>query len=439
MQCLPVRGVPRVQPGDDLAALLVDAASTEGGPGLDEGDIVVVSSKVVSKAEGRVVTDVDRDAAVDAEARRVVSSWWGPQGRTVIAETRHGFVLAAAGVDASNTEPGTLVLLPEYPDASAARLRRAIGKATGANVAVVLSDTMGRAWRVGQTDLAIGAAGLRVLDDRRGTLDAYGNRLEVTVDAVADEVCGAADLVAGKADAVAAVVVRGLPHLVLPSGEDGPGAAALVRDPEHDRFRLGTAEAMAQAVLARRTVRQFTDEPVDRAVVERAVAAAVTAPAPHHTTPWRFVLLEDAARRARLLDAMAQAWRDDLRNDGLEHSAVARRIARGDLLRRAPSVVVPCLVDDGRHCYPDARRSAAESAMFWLSTGAGVQNLMVTLAAEGIGSAWVSSTLFCPDVVHAELGLPPGWRPAGAVAIGHPAVAPQPRTPVHLDAVMLVR
>ena len=256
---------------------------------------------------------------------------------------------------------------------------------------------------------------------------------------MADEITGAADLVAGKSDRVAAVVVRGLGHLVRPRGEDGPGAAALVRASQDDRFRLGTAEAMAQAVLARRTVREFTDEPVGRGALERAVAAAVTAPAPHHTKPWRFVLLDDAARRTRLLDAMARAWEDDLRSDGLGSSAVARRVARGDLLRRAPVVLVPCLVDDGRHSYPDDRRSAAESAMFWLATGAGVQNLMVTLAAEGLGSAWVSSTLFCGDVVRTALDLPQAWQPAGAVAVGHPASTPPSRSPVDLDAVLVVR
>lgn len=425
MQCLPVRGVPRVRPGDDLAAMLVTAATAPDGPGLADGDVVVVSSKVVAKSEGRVLTGVSRDEAIDAETERVVSSWSGPDGRTVIAETRHGFVLAAAGVDASNTEPGTLVLLPERPDESARRLRRALAGLTGARVGVVVSDTMGRAWRRGQTDVAVGAAGLDVLDDHRGRHDAFGNRLDVTVSAVADEIAGAADLVAGKSALVAAVVVRGLDHLVR--DQDGDGGAGLVRPPAEDRFRLGTPEAMRAGLLARRTVRKFTGAPVPEDALVRAAEAARAAPAPHHTAPWRFVVLTDAARRTRLLDAMREAWRDDLRADGFDDDAVAARVQRGDLLRSAPTVIVPCLAAEGRHDYPDERRRRAEDAMFALAIGAGVQAFLSSLAVDGLGSAWISSTLFCPNVVTETLALPPAWQPMGAVAIGYPTHEPAPR------------
>jgi coenzyme F420-0:L-glutamate ligase/coenzyme F420-1:gamma-L-glutamate ligase len=419
----PVHGLPEVRPGDDLAALLAAALMSGDEPGLRDGDVLVVTSKVVSKAEGRVVVGRDREDVIDAETASVVAEWTGPHGRTVISRTRHGFVLAAGGVDASNTEPGTLVLLPDDPDGSARGLRAALQAALGVNVGVVVSDTMGRAWRIGQTDAAIGAAGLHVLDDLRGATDSQGQRLDVTVRALADEMASTADLVAGKASGVPAVVLRGLSDAVLDAGDDGPGASTLIRPQAEDRFRLGTAEAMREAVLHRRTVRHFTDAPVPTAAIDRAIAAARTAPAPHHTKPWEFVVLTRGDRRTRLLDAMRSAWIADLTGDGLDDDAIERRVRRGDLLRTAPALVLPLLRTDVAHPYPDERRKRAESTMFHLSMGAAIENMLVTLAADGLGAAWLGSTLFCAEVVQNSLDFPAEWSPAGAVAVGYPAAA----------------
>ncbi len=436
LSVLPVAGLPEFRPGDDLAAALAQAA-----PWLADGDVLVVTSKIVSKVEGRLVPapedpderDLLRRELVDAETERILAR----RGKTLIVAGKLGIVQAAAGIDGSNVRADELALLPADPDASAAALRAALRERLGVEVAVVVTDTMGRTWRIGQTDLAIGSSGVPVLHRYGGMVDAQGNDLLVTEIALADELAAAADLVKGKLGATPVAVVRG-----MAPADDGSVARELVRPVEEDMFWLGTDEAIARgrrdAVLMRRSTRAFDpDTPVDPAALRRAVGIALTAPAPHHSTPFRFVWLRDPARRTSLLDAMRARWQADLADDGRPDDEIARRLARGDLLRRAPELVLAFRVGDGAHEYPDAARNAAERDMFTVAGGAAVQSLLIALAAEGLGSCWVGSTIFAPDVVRDALGLGDDWQPLGAVAVGTPAEPLTPRSPRDPDEGLL--
>lgn len=230
VQIFPVAGIPEVEPGDDVADLILSAIDTAGLP-LRSGDVLVVTHKIVSKAEGRIFDAADETSyrgAIEAEARAIIRR----RGDLVIAQTRHGFICANAGVDRSNVTGDRAVLLPLDADRSAHGIRMRVRQATGVDVPVIITDTFGRAWRRGQTDIAIGISGLSALDDHRGRPDANGRIMEATEIAIVDEIAAAADLAMGKSTAVPVAVVRGV------AWQPGEGRVTdLVRPAAEDMFR----------------------------------------------------------------------------------------------------------------------------------------------------------------------------------------------------------
>lgn len=236
LQLWALEGIGEIRAGDDLAEVVV-AHLVEP---LRDGDVVVVTSKVVSKADG-LATAGDREQLLDAETDRVVAR----RGKTKIVRTHGGLTMAAAGIDASNLDAGTVIALPRDPDASARAIRDGLQRLTGVKVGVIVTDTAGRAWRIGQTDLAIGAAGIVPSLSFEGVEDSYGNVLAVTAPAVADEIASASDLVAGKLGGRPVVIVRGLPAEWLKP--DAEGASSLIRDEEGDLFGLGSRDAVIVA------------------------------------------------------------------------------------------------------------------------------------------------------------------------------------------------
>jgi coenzyme F420-0:L-glutamate ligase/coenzyme F420-1:gamma-L-glutamate ligase len=324
MEIFGLQGIGEVRAGDDLAGLLVEALVT-GAQELRDGDVIVVSSKVVSKAEGRLVTADTRQAQITAETVRRVAARRTPRGLAEIVEAAAGPVMAAAGVDNSNVSPGTVLLLPKDPDGSARALRARLRELTGALVGVILSDTAGRAWRDGQTDFALGAAGVAVTDDLRGTTDTHGQPLEVTVRALADELAAAADLVKGKLTSVPAAVIRGAGAQV--TEDEGPGAAVLLRPVQEDWFRYGHVEAVTASLGLNPADIEPPTVPV--ASLEkrfaRALAIAQQSQAPWTPAPAVFLVevseasatITQTIADAATLGALAQrisaaAWAEDL-------------------------------------------------------------------------------------------------------------------------------
>jgi coenzyme F420-0:L-glutamate ligase/coenzyme F420-1:gamma-L-glutamate ligase len=259
-------GLPEITVGDDLIDLiylaLTQQASNEPELALAPGDILVVTSKIISKAEGMQVPAHEREKAIAEDTVRVVAERIHPGGVTRIVETRQGLVMAAAGIDMSNVPEGIALRLPLDPDASARALCQGLRDRLGFDIGLIITDTIGRPWRVGQTDQAIGAAGLQLTDDLRGENDANGRPLHVTQAVIADEIAGAADLVKGKTTNIPVAIVRGLKHFVRDM--DAPGARTLTRTGDDDMFRFGSAEAYRlgyQAALAE--IKRKSREPQD--------------------------------------------------------------------------------------------------------------------------------------------------------------------------------
>jgi coenzyme F420-0:L-glutamate ligase/coenzyme F420-1:gamma-L-glutamate ligase len=361
---VPLAGIPEVREGDDLARLLLEAVG-RAGLELADGDVLAVTSKVVAKAEGRTVPLPEDPAArervaaetVAAETARVVAR----RGRLVIAETRTGLVGANALVDASNAGGDRLVLLPADPDASAARLRADLAALDGHDVAVVVTDTLGRPWRLGQTDVAVGLAGMGALDDWRGRADGDGRLLEVTEVAVADEVAAAADLVKGKASRVPAALLRGVPR---PRG-DGT-ARDLVRPPTEDLFRTaGTAEDLLAFLEGPAAP---TGAAVDPATLGKALASARAVPIP-------------GGRRLQVVP-----------------------------VPDAPELLACCL---GPPADPAATAAGVE-----LAAGGAVRTLVLALHALGAGAVFQPAGPEERRALAGALDLEPGWEPLGLLAAG---------------------
>jgi coenzyme F420-0:L-glutamate ligase/coenzyme F420-1:gamma-L-glutamate ligase len=434
-------GVPFVKPGDDLAGVII-AALAASNEMLRDGDVLVIAQKIVSKAQDRFVRldtvkpsaeaerlarEVNKDARLVELILRESTEVVRHRRDVLIVAHKLGLVMANAGIDQSNVEQSshddTALLLPQNPDATCAELRSVLRIRTGAEVAVIINDSHGRAFRNGTVGVAIGASGLAALADLRGAPDLYGRRLQSTEVALADEIASAASLLMGQAsEARPIVLARGIAHV------QGEGAATdLVRPKKIDLFRAAPGPSVPEVLGRRRSIRRYTPAPVSDDIIKQVLEAATNAPSAHNRQPWRFAVLKDAAAKERLARAMGDRLREDRGRDGdaseLIEQDVARSFAR---ITAAPVAIIVALTMEDMDAYQDARRTAAEHQMAVQGTAMAMQNLLLAAHAAGLGASIMCGPLFCPDVVRASLALPAQWEPQALITMGVPANAGKP-------------
>jgi coenzyme F420-0:L-glutamate ligase/coenzyme F420-1:gamma-L-glutamate ligase len=434
-------GIPLVKPGDDLADVILHGLAASG-EALRDSDVIIIAQKIVSKAENRLVRldtirpspeaerlarDVNKDARLVELILRESTEVVRHRRDVLIVAHKLGLVLANAGIDQSNVEHGAhedmALLLPENPDATCLQLREALRVRAGAEVAVIINDSHGRAFRNGTVGVAIGASGLPALADLRGLPDLYGRRLQSTEVALADEIASAASLLMGQAgEGRPIVLARGIVNA------RGEGAAAdLVRPKKIDLFRTPPEPGPTAAPGRRRSIRSYTSTPVSDDLIKRVLEAATEAPSAHNRQPWRFAVLKGAAGRHRLARAMGERLRADRSRDGdaseLIEQDVARSIGR---ITGAPVAILVCLTMEDMDVYPDARRAAAEHQMAVQGTAMATQNLLLAAHVAGLGAGIMCAPLFCPDTVRAALALPARWEPQALVTMGFPADGGRP-------------
>ena len=379
VEVVGLEGLAEIVPGDDLASIL---APTLTAAGIRDGDVVVVTSKIVSKAEGRLMRTDDRSSAIEGETVRVVAR----RGPAVIAETRHGFVCANAGVDASNVETGTVALLPLDPDGSAERLRAALDETPGIGVAVIITDTFGRPWRTGVVNVAIGCAGLPAVVDLRGRLDHRGRELDATVVALADEVAAASGLVMAKDARVPVAIVRGVNHLAT-----SPGVAAdLIRPGAEDLFRASTLETIRS--LGRSPGNEGAHPQSDaldtfarQGLVEAIAACEEGSPS---GPARRFVVIDEGSTVHAILAST---------NDEPTRADDA-------------GLLVALFLDGPQH---DAGDDPAE---WWIAAGRSIETFAIAVASLGLATHWIERSSFEPAVL-GRLAPAQGLVPLGIMAV----------------------
>ena len=455
-----LKGLPIIKPGDNIPNIILEALD-KNNLSLENGDIIIIAQTIISKSNGLIrnlkdikpslkaieiyekLTPKSKSAGIPVKSPELIQSILDESKAIIkvehvlITETKHGFICANAGIDKSNVEPeNNITLLPINPDLDAEKIRKTLKVATEKDVAVIISDSFGRAFRVGATGVALGISGINPVLDKRGSKDLFGRELQSTIIGQADNLASAAQLVMGEAD-------EGLPVILIRGYEfekiENASIQTILREKKLDLFRGNNISGQLINVLKnRRSYKlKFDKKEIPKKIIEECIDLARWAPSAHNGQFWRYIFLEKGRNRDALIDNMNEKLKKDLIRDGKSDSFIEKKInkTRKNFLN-APYLILLCLdISDLEKC-PDAERNENEFILSVQSVSASATYLLLALQIKNLAACWYCAPLFSKKIVKSSLGLPDSFIPMAFITVGYPLKVPKTPTRKELNEII---
>ena len=452
IEIIGLRGIPLIQPGDDIPQIILESLKTND-TNLEEGDIIIIAQTIISKSNGRI-----RDLRYITPSKRAIEIYEriSPKAEIyqvpikspeliqaileesedilkaehiLLTETKSGFVCANAGIDKSNVEGESKVtLLPENPDDDANKIRESLKKLTNKNVAVIISDSFGRPFRVGAVGVALGVSGIEAILDKRGSRDLYGYELKSTIIAQVDNLASSAQLIMGETDeGIPVVIIKGYKF----NYSENTSIKSILRKKEIDLFRKKSFENDLDFLKNRRSYKlSFDLKDVDKKIIEKCIDVSRWAPSAHNGQFWRYIILEKGRVRTELIDSMNRKLRTDLTEDGKSEHFIQQKILKTKQnFLDAPFLILLCLDTKDLELYSDEERTNNEYILGIQSISASAVYLLLALHSENLAACWYCAPLFSKELIKKGLKLPDSYEPMAFFTIGYPIkkVDPPPR------------
>lgn len=463
IKIIGLQGIPLIHPGDDISSIILDAIE-KNNLSLENGDVILIAQTIISKSNGQIrnldnVEPTEEALNLSENINQKAKILGMPSKKpeliqaildesidivkaehVLITETKHGFVCANAGIDKSNVEgKSNVAMLPENPDEDALKIRNVIKNTTHKDVAIIITDSFGRPFRVGAIGVAVGISGMDTIIDKRGSKDLFGHELESTIVGQADNLASAAQLMMGESDeGLPIVLIRGYEYKITENTSIG----TILRKKNQDLFRLdNSSENLIEILKNRRSYKfDFSSKPVDMNLIKEAIEIARWAPSAHNGQFWRYIILDDDDNRQVLIDSMNQKLNEDLIRDGKQEKYIKKKTNKTrNRFIQSPYLIVSCLDTKDLDNYSDLERTQNEFLLGVQSVSSSITYLLLALEVNGLAACWYCAPLFAKKIVKKILDLPDTYVPMAFITVGHPKKAPKAPSRKELSEIMFNR